>query len=99
LEAVKNTLDGIIVDIEVSPNSSHFTISCYNEWRDEIKINIKSVPQKGKANQELIKELSNLTNCNVEIVSGQKSKHKTLKFYKISKKEFEDIIKDYLKNK
>ena len=99
MEAVKKTVDGILVDIDVSPKSSHFSISGYNVWRKEIEVKIKAVPQKGKANQELIKEFHNLTNRNVEIISGQKSRHKTLKVYTISKKQFEDIIRDYLKNK
>lgn len=99
MQAVNQIEEGILVDIEVSPKSSHFSISGYNDWRDEIEVRIKAIPQKGKANQEIIKEFSKLTNCNVEIVSGQKSRHKILKVYKISKKEFEDIIRESLKNK
>ena len=97
MEAVRETEDGVLIDIEVSPKSSHFSISGYNEWREEIEVKIKSIPQKGKANLEIIKEFSNLTKNDVEIVFGQKSRHKTIKIYRISKKDFEDLITDYFK--
>ena len=43
MEAVKDTEEGVLVDIEVSPKSSHFTISGYNEWRNEIEVKIRSI--------------------------------------------------------
>ena len=88
MNAVKNVVDGVLVDIEVSPKSKRFEISGYNVWRDEIEVRIASVPMKGKANKEIIKEFSKLTNSRVEIVSGLKSHHKTLKIYDISKTRF-----------
>ena len=85
MDAVKKTDGGVLVDIDVSPNSKKFEISGYNEWRGEIEVRITSVPQKGKANKEIIKEFSKLTKSLVEIISGLKSRHKTLKIYDISK--------------
>lgn len=92
MQAVKETEEGVLVDIEVSPKSSNFRISGYNEWRDEIEVKITSIPQKGKANKEIIKEFSKLTKSTVEITSGLKSQHKTLKIYDISKDGFLDIL-------
>lgn len=97
MKAIQQTEEGILVDIEVSPNSLKFKISGYNDWRDEIGVKIKSIPQKGKANQELIKEFSKITSCDVEIASGHKSRHKTLKIYGINKKDFEELIKNNIK--
>ncbi|HTX61227.1 MAG TPA: DUF167 domain-containing protein [Methanobacterium sp.] len=92
MQAINQTEEGVLVDIVVSPKSSRFTISGYDEWREEIEVKIKSVPQKGKANQEIVKEFSRLTSMDVKIVSGLKSRHKTLKIYGITKKDFEEII-------
>ena len=50
MEAVKDVVEGVLVDIEVSPKSKKFEISGYNMWRGEIEVRIVSVPQKGKAN-------------------------------------------------
>ncbi len=93
MEAVKKANDGILVDIEVSTNSKKFEISGYDEWRKEIIVRITSIPQKGKANKEIIKEFTKLTKSPVEIISGLKSQHKTLKIYDISTSEFLDILK------
>ena len=92
MKAVKEVEDGVLVDVEVSPKSTEFAISGYNEWRDEIEVRITAVPQKGKANKEIIKEFSKLTKSPVEIVSGLKSQHKTLKVYGVSKEIFLDLL-------
>lgn len=94
MKAVTETSDGIMVDIEVSPKSKKFEIIGYNEWREKIEIRIKSVPQKGKANKEIVNEFSRLTGSQVEIISGLKSYHKTLRVYNLSKSEFLRILKD-----
>ncbi len=94
MKAITETNGGILADIEVSPNSKTFEIIGYNKWREKIEIRIKSVPQKGKANKELINEFSKLTGSQVEIISGLKSQHKTIKVYNISKSGFLDILKD-----
>ena len=93
MKAVKQIEDGVLVDIEVSPRSKKFEIAGYNQWREKIEIKIKSPPLKGRANQEIVKEFSNLTKAPVEIVSGLKSQHKTLKVYAVSKANFLDILK------
>jgi uncharacterized protein (TIGR00251 family) len=88
MKAIKEIEDGILVDIEVSPNASKFEITGYNTWRERIEIRIKAVPQKGKANKEIIKEFSKLTKNDVVIISGLKSHQKTLKISKMSPDEF-----------
>lgn len=92
MKAIKEVHDGILVDIEVSPKSKKFEITGYNEWRERIEIRLKSPPLKGKANKEIVNEFSKLTKSDVEIISGFKSHHKTLKLYNITKHMFLDII-------
>lgn len=92
MKAIKEIANGILVDIEVSPNASKFEISGYNSWRERIEIRLKSLPQKGKANKEIIKEISKLTKVDVEIISGLKSHQKTLLIKKISRDDFLNII-------
>jgi len=92
MKAVIEVKDGILVDIEVSPKSMKFEVLGYNIWRNKIDVRIKAAPEKGKANKEIIKEFSKLTKSPVEIISGLKSQHKTLKIYNITKDEFLKII-------
>lgn len=58
LNAISSLDNNVFIDIEVSPNSNKFQISGFNEWRNRFEIRIKQVPQKGKANKEIVKELS-----------------------------------------
>ncbi len=95
MQAVKESGEEILVDIDVSPKSGKFEITGYNEWRESIEVKIKSVPQKGKANKEIIKEFSKLTKNSVEIISGHKSHHKTIKIYNMNKNEFLKILDSF----
>jgi len=90
MEAMTTTHDGVLLNIEVGTKSDHFRVTGYNSWRKSFEIKIKAVPQKGKANKEIILEFTKLTNKRVEIISGQKSHRKTLKIYDIDE---EDLLK------
>ena len=84
LNAISSADNNVFVDIEVSPNSNKFQISGFNEWRNRFEIRIKQIPQKGKANKEIVKELSKIFNCNVGISKGEKSSQKTIVCYDVS---------------
>ncbi|HMK53652.1 MAG TPA: DUF167 family protein [Methanobacteriaceae archaeon] len=93
MEAVKTVGEDVLVDIEVSTRSDHFSLVGYNTWRKTLEVKIKSPPLKGKANKEIVKEFSKLTGRPVEIVSGLKSQMKTLRISGISKSDFIDIVR------
>ncbi|MDD3985449.1 MAG: DUF167 domain-containing protein [Methanobacterium sp.] len=94
-DAITHTKNGILLEIDVSPKFDCFKISGYNEWRKTLEVKIKSVPQKGKANKEIVNEFSKITQHHVEILSGHKSHHKTLKIYDIDKNELLELLKYY----
>jgi uncharacterized protein (TIGR00251 family) len=74
------TLDkGIKFQVQVIPGSSKSEITGITEGILKIKLN--SQPVEGKANKECIKLLAKffgVPKTSVEIVSGEKSKHKTV---------------------
>jgi uncharacterized protein (TIGR00251 family) len=92
MKAITQTKDGVLLDIEVSPKADKFNISGYNVWRKAFEVKIKAVPHKGKANKEIIREFSKITKSTVEIISGQKSHHKTLKIYGLNESELLKIL-------
>lgn len=96
MKAIREQDEGIMVDIEVTPGSAQFTIKAYNPWRNRIEVKISAPPIKGKANQEIIKEFSHLTKREVILVTGQKSRQKTIKIFNITKKDFGKILKQFL---
>lgn len=94
MQAVKITPQGITVMIEVSPKSDQFQITGYNKWRKTLEVKIKSPPTKGKANKELMKEFSQLTGHITDIVTGHKSRQKTILIHDMDEKSFNKILKD-----
>ncbi|MEM2954768.1 MAG: DUF167 domain-containing protein [Candidatus Nanoarchaeia archaeon] len=62
--------------VKVIPNSKKNEVIQKNS--NELIVKVKSPPEKGKANKELIKLLSNYFNKNVALVSGETSKYKII---------------------
>ena len=65
----------LVIPVTVRPGSGRFLL-----YRKDgvITLDIKNQPDGGKANQEIITELSNLLRCEVKIVKGKASRNKTL---------------------
>lgn len=77
---LKETNDGIIVNIKISPNSKKNEII---KTDTEIKIKITAQPIDGKANKCLIEFLSKtfkIPKTSIEILKGETSKDKLLLF-------------------
>lgn len=87
--AISQKGNDVLVDIEVTPNSKNFQFGEFNSWRNRFEVRIKEIPQKGKANKEIVKQMSKLFGSDVGIFKGQKSSQKTLIFHNSNK---EDII-------
>ena len=67
--------------IIVKPSSPKNEIIFFDKNKQSLKIAVKAPPEKGKANQELIKFISKLLQRKVEIVKGLTSREKILKIY------------------
>lgn len=77
---IKETKDGLIVNIKISPNSKKNEI--INEG-DFTKIKITAQPIDGKANKALIEFLSRnfkIPKTSIKILKGETSKEKTILF-------------------
>ncbi|MFH1682652.1 MAG: DUF167 domain-containing protein [Candidatus Woesearchaeota archaeon] len=69
---IKNNL----LKIKVIPNSSRTELQ---ETPEGLKLYLKAVPEKGKANAEVIKFFKKEFGLKVEIKSGEKSREKVLR--------------------
>lgn len=75
---------GYILRIRVTPNASKCSfggIFSSSDSQDFLKINLNAVPEKGKANQELIKFLSKFLHINkssFSILSGETDRYKKI---------------------
>lgn len=88
---IKETKDGIILNIKISPNSSK------NEFvknNGELKIKITAQPIDGKANKALIEFLSKsfkVPKSYFEIVKGETSKEKSVLIKNITQEKIGEI--------
>lgn len=75
---------GFILKIRVTPNSSACAVSgIFTDCggNDFLKINLTAVPEKGKANQELIKFLSKTlksSKSSFSLISGETDRYKRI---------------------
>ena len=87
--SIKETKDGVLISIFVKPNSPKFKIELDGE---EIVVYATEVPERGKANKEIIKEMTRFFGVKVELVSGATSKEKQLFLIGLTKQQAEKSL-------
>jgi uncharacterized protein (TIGR00251 family) len=91
---LEETTSGIKLKIVVKPGSKQQRINVNSEG-NYLLIAVKSPPDKGKANKELLKFLAkhlDLSSSNLTIISGQTSRDKTILVSNISVEEIKKRI-------
>jgi uncharacterized protein (TIGR00251 family) len=82
-DAVTGDGDGVVLALEVSPASGKAGfIAGYDPWRRTIRCAVRSPPQKGKANREVMESLARLLGVpvtSVVIVSGATQSRKRVR--------------------
>lgn len=81
-EAIRQTENGVILDLEISAGAKETKIYGYNQWRKRIEIRLSERAEKGKANAELISFLSGLfgvNSRNIRIITGLTNSKKSVK--------------------
>jgi uncharacterized protein (TIGR00251 family) len=81
-DAIKPSINGVILDLEISPGAKETAVHGYNPWRKRIEIRLSERAQKGRANAELVSFLSGLfkvSSGNVRIISGLTNSKKSVK--------------------
>jgi len=72
----------LVFDVKVMPSSGSFGF--FKDKNGELKCRLKSVPEKGRANQVLVKGLAKLlgvAQADVEIIAGETSRKKKVKIH------------------
>ncbi|MDO8727748.1 MAG: DUF167 domain-containing protein [Candidatus Methanoperedens sp.] len=80
-DAVRQTGEGVVLDLDISPGAKATCIHGYNPWRKRIEVRLSERAQKGKANEQLISFLSDLFHVNsrdVRIITGSTNSKKSL---------------------
>jgi len=85
--------NGVAVAVFVKPNSKIFQLKVEG---DELVAFCHESPVKGRANKELIKELSRIFKKRVEIIAGFTSKQKKVLIMDISVDQASAILSEYV---
>ena len=78
----------MLLEVTVVPKAGSFRVE---RKGGKVKVFLKSAPEGNKANIELIKEMRRMLKCEVRIVSGLTSRHKTLEIG-ISEQELDTAL-------
>ncbi|WP_406656266.1 DUF167 domain-containing protein [Methanolobus sp. ZRKC2] len=100
-DALRETEDGIVIDVEVTPGSKKICIpSGYNPWRKRIEVKLSENARKGKANEQLVEKFASLFGLNeseISITNGQKSTKKSVLLKGVGYPRAVSVLKDGLK--
>jgi len=86
---LRETARGTLIEIYVKPQSKQFKIEVKD---DELLVFCRESPVKGRVNRELTKELSRLFKRRVQILSGFRSRQKTLLIENARTQEVNEIL-------
>jgi hypothetical protein len=75
---IRETRSGIELDLMVSPSSPRSEVVGLDQWRGRLVVKLRSPPEKGEANQELVALLSRFFSAPVEVLRGHSSRMKTV---------------------
>ena len=87
--AIYQSGEDVIIKAKVKTNSPRFLIHLKE---DRVMIEVSGPPEKGKANQEIIRNLRKLFRRNVEIARGSLSRQKTIIIRNIRVSEVREAI-------
>ncbi len=82
----------MLLEVKVTPNAKNFRLFFKDGWR----ASVISPPDKGKANKELKKQLSEIFSCQVQVIRGASSRHKVLEV-DLDEDEFKKRSETYVK--
>ena len=87
-EIVKKHRNGATIDLFVTTGSKNTVFpAAYNKWRKRLEIKVKSKAKSNKANEEIIITIADFLNKKtreISIISGEKSREKTLLVLNVS---------------
>ncbi|MBU2561602.1 MAG: YggU family protein [Nanoarchaeota archaeon] len=69
-----------ILHVIAKPNAPKTEVIGWDESRKALRIAVAAVPDKDKANTELLKFLKKQTGKRCELISGARSREKTIRF-------------------
>lgn len=100
IKMFQQTNEGICFPVNVIPKAFRSEVI---EWENgELKIRLAAVPEKGKANNELIRYLADflgIGKSKIKLLKGEASRHKRVCITEMTLEEIQAKIQGYLANR
>lgn len=101
-DALREGGGGVLIDIEVIPGTKTVKVpSGYNPWRKRIEVRLSREAQKGKANQQLIQELSGMLGIkenDLTLILGHTGHKKTVLVRGMNLEQVLDLVQPLVDN-
>ncbi len=97
-DAIRQTPDGVILDLEISAGAKENAVHGYNPWRRRVEVRLSERAEKGRANDQLVSFFSCLFRINsrdIQIITGLTNSKKSVK---IIGARAEDILRTLIEN-
>ncbi len=98
-DAIKQSNQGVTLCLHVIPGSSQTVFpERYNQWRKAFEIKVRSEAKDNKANVEILETLAGffqLSPQDVVLISGMKSREKTVCLKKITVKKVHEKLERF----
>ncbi|MBI5880929.1 DUF167 domain-containing protein [archaeon] len=78
--SIKDYIKSGTLSVHAKPNSPKTEVIGWDESKKSLKIAVAAVPDKDRANIELLKFLKKETGMKPELISGHKSRDKKIRF-------------------
>jgi uncharacterized protein (TIGR00251 family) len=69
---------GVELDLVVSPSSPRSEVQGLDQWRRRLLVKVRAPPEKGEANEEVERLVSELFGARAEVIRGHTSRMKTV---------------------
>lgn len=89
----KETSEGVILSVKAQPGARKDEIA--GEWADSIKVRVTAPPEKGKANEAIVRLLAEklgLKKSAIKVISGETSRDKRILIQGISYLELKTLL-------
>lgn len=87
VDTIKEGKEGILLNVNVTPNADQFKIKGRNSWTGRLEIALSSPAREEKANKELLEKLGTMLQKKVLLKAGRKSRKKLLLLKNSSKND------------
>ena len=87
--------NGVILAVSVQPGAKRVRIEGIDIWRNRLHVAVKPPPQKGIANEavrELLSSAFEIPIGQIEIISGTRSRHKSIRFSDSTLAEIQSLL-------